>query len=144
MHSSCSHGLSNFLAFLHIHSGNHFHEVDFYALHFHGLLLLFLDSTLFGLFLSLESSFLLFLSLFLISDFFLLSELGFHLIKALLVLLPSLDLWNLIDTNSLGVWLEEVILIMLEDMIAGFFGKSDSAVSVRFTSFQVWKRPLVV
>jgi len=132
MHSSCSHGLSHFFAFLHIHAGNHLHEVDFYTLHLQGLLLFFSDSTLFSLLGSLELSLLLFLLLLLVSNSLLFGELSLNLFKTLLVLLPSLNLWNLVNADGLGVWLEEMILFVFEHMVARFFGESDNAVRVRF------------
>ena len=114
----------------HLEVGNHEHEVPPDTLDLEGLLLLLSDPGLFSLLGGLDLLLLLLDSLLLLSLALLLGKLSFDLVESLLVLLPALDLWDLVDTNCSGVWLEDLVLVVVQDLVSGLLGKSDSAVRV--------------
>ena len=141
---SSSAGLPESTVLLHLEISNHEHEVPPESLDLEDLLLLLPDLGLLSVLLSLDLFLLLLDPLLLLSLALLLGELSLDLVESLLVLLPALDLWNLIDANGSGVWLEDLVLLVVQDLVSGLLGESDSAVRVTLALlFQLTKLAVV-
>jgi len=94
------------VVFIHFKTGDHEHVIASDLLNFVDFLLLFFDSTLFGLLSLFNFPELIILLLLLLGLYLILGDLSFDFVKALLMVLPTLDFLNLINTNSLSIWLK--------------------------------------